>query len=221
MLMVVELLPLVTEIHRQAHLQGMAPPAATRLVKLLYLADLEWRRLHAGEPLASLTWRFLHFGPYARELGDLLGGPEVEKTEFEAGKVAHRLAIEPEDLASSQVPDEVCRLLARLVKTWGDADLNMLLDYVYFETEPMERAQRGELLDFSRLRQPARCAPPKVDQQKLKALRARLSERVRELNLRIGGLEVPFNAQDGARVWDEEDRPLRFPVGASIKFDGV
>jgi hypothetical protein len=97
----------------------------------------------------------------------------------------------------------------------------MLLEYVYFETEPMEKAQRGELLDFSRLRQPARCVPPKVDQQKLKALRAKLSERVRELNLRSGGLHVPFNAADGSRVWDEEDRPVKLPIGARIKFSGV
>jgi hypothetical protein len=149
--MAFELLSLVREIHRQARLQGMSPPAATRLVKLLYLADLEWRRRHAGQPLAALTWQFLHFGPYATELADLLGGPEVERTEFEPGKVAHRLPLEVEDLDRPQVPDEVSGLLASLVKTWGDADLNLLLDYVYFETEPMEAAQRGQLLDFSRL----------------------------------------------------------------------
>jgi hypothetical protein len=219
--MAIELLSLVKEIYRQTHLHGMAPPGATRLVKLLYLADLEWRRLHAGQPLAELTWRFLHFGPYACELADLLGGPEVEKTEFEAGKVVHRLTLEPEDLEKSQIPGEVCHQVASLVKTWGDADLNTLLDYVYFETEPMERAQRGDLLDFSRLRQPVHSAPPKVDQQKLKALRARLSERVRELKLRSGGLEVPLIAYDGSRVWDEEDRSVKFPTGTSIKFDGV
>ncbi|HOQ47246.1 MAG TPA: hypothetical protein PK157_18145 [Bryobacteraceae bacterium] len=219
--MPVELPLLVKEIHRQARLQGMAPPGATRLVKLLYLADLEWRRQHGGAPLAQLTWRFLHFGPYACELADLLGGPEVEKTEFETGKVAHRLVFAPEELENPQVPEEICGLLARLLKSWGDADLNMLLDFVYFETEPMERARRGELLDFSQLRQPARAAPPRVDQQRLKALRARLAERVRDLKLRTGGLQSPLIAHDGARVWDEEDRPVKLPIGAPIEFPGV
>jgi len=91
--MPVELPLLVKEIHRQARLQGVAPPGATRLVKLLYLADLEWRRQHGGAPLAQLTWRFLHFGPYACELTDLLDGPDVEKIEFQTGKVAHRLTL--------------------------------------------------------------------------------------------------------------------------------
>jgi Protein of unknown function (DUF4065) len=219
--MPIGLLSLVKEIHRHARLQGMAPPGATRLVKLLYLVDLEWRRLHGGEPLAELNWRFLHFGPYAYEVADLLGGPDVEKTEFAAGKIAHRLSFEPEDLDGPQVSDEASHLIARLVKSWGDADLNSLLDYVYFETEPMERAQRGEELDFSLLRQPTRPAPPKVDQRKLKTLRTQLSERVKDLKVRSGGLEVPHIAYDGSRAWDEEDRSVQFPVGATIKFGGV
>jgi hypothetical protein len=219
--MLVGLLPLVKEIHRQARLRGMAPPGATRLVKLLYLADLEWRRLHDGEPLANLNWRFLHFGPYAYELAELLGGPEIEKTEFAGGKIAHRLCFEPEELDGPQVPDEASHLIARLVKTWGDADLNAMLDYVYFETEPMEKAKRGERLDFSVLRQPVLVAPPRVDQQKLRGLRTRLSERVRELNVRSDGLQVPQIAHDGSLAWDEEDRSIQFLAGASVKFDGV
>lgn len=219
--MAIELFSLVKEIYRQARLQGMASPAATRLVKLVYLADLEWRRLHSGEPLAKLTWRFWHFGPYAVELASILGGPDVEKTEFEAGKVCHQVTFEPEELEIAQVPNELARLLAGLVKAWGDADLNTLLDYVYFDTEPMERAERGQLLDFSMLRRPAQSTQLKLDQQKLKDLRERLSEQVRELKLCRGGLEVPLMAYDGAQVWDEEDRPVKYPVGTSIKFDGV
>ena len=97
-----ELRPLIKEIYRHAHLQRMAPPAATRLVKLLYLAYLEWRRLHAGEPLAKLSWRFLHFGPYAVELASILGGSDVEKTEFESGKVCHQFSFEPDELEGPQ-----------------------------------------------------------------------------------------------------------------------
>jgi hypothetical protein len=89
--MPVELPLLVKEIHRQAQ---------TRLVKLLYLADLEWRRQHGGAPLAQLTWRFLHFGPYACELTGLPDGPDVEKIEFQTGKVAHRLTLGSEALES-------------------------------------------------------------------------------------------------------------------------
>ena len=37
-----------------------------------------------------------------------------------------------------------------IVDHWADRRLGEMLDYVYFYTEPMETAQRGELLDFSR-----------------------------------------------------------------------
>jgi len=219
--MVLELLPLIKEVYRQTRLQNMPAPGTTRLVKLLYLSDLEWRRLHGGEPLAELDWRFLHFGPYPTELASLLGGLDVEETEFTAGKIVHRLAFGPEELRDQQVPDEVRSVVARLVKTWGDADLNTLLDYVYFETEPMENARRGERLNFSQLRRPSPPVPPTIDQGKLQALRTRLSARVRELKLGTDGLRVPINAYEGSQTWDEDDRSVYFPIGASIKFDGV
>jgi len=182
---------------------------------------LEWRRLHAGEPLAKLSWRFLHFGPYAVELASILGGSDVEKTEFESGKVCHQFSFEPDELEGPQVPDEAGRLIAGLVKTWGDADLNALLDYVYFDTEPMEGAERGQLLDFSRLRQSAPSTQPKLDQNRLKDLRARLAMQARQLNLRKSGLEVPLMAFEGSQVWDEEDRLVQYPVGTAIKFNGA
>jgi hypothetical protein len=128
----------------------MPPPYVTRLVKLLYLADLEWRRTHKGEPIANLTWKFLHFGPYANELADLLGGPELEVTELEQGKDARRFTFGKET-EKSGLPSEIVGLLNQLVKKWGDVQLNKLLDYVYFDTEPMENAKRYELLDFSGL----------------------------------------------------------------------
>ncbi len=216
-----ELLSLVKELHRQARLQDMPPPAATRLVKLLYLADLEWRRRHLGQPLAQLTWRFLHFGPYATELAPLLGGPDVEISGLKGGKAARRLVFAPEDLQTSQVPGEVSQLLAQLVKRWGDADLNLLLDYVYFETEPMEAATRGDLLDFSGLKPLTPAVPPPLDQRKLAALRKRLEERVKHLTLPAAGVELPLEAIEAARYWDEDDRPPRLPQGIPVRFPGT
>ena len=144
------LLLVIKDFGEQCGLQRMPPPYVTRLVKLLYLADLEWRRTHKGEPIANLTWKFLHFGPYANELADLLGGPELEVTELEQGKDARRFTFGKET-EKSGLPSEIVGLLNQLVKKWGDVQLNKLLDYVYFDTEPMENAKRYELLDFSGL----------------------------------------------------------------------
>ena len=38
-----------------------------------------------------------------------------------------------------------------MVRQWGLEDLKTLLDYVYFETEPMQQAHRGETLVFSKI----------------------------------------------------------------------
>ena len=218
--MPIEPLPLIKEIYRQALIQKMPPPAVTRLVKLIYLADLEWRRRNQGEPLTDLSWQFLHFGPYAGELAGLLGGPDLEVVEFETGKTARRFEFEREELERAYVPEEVSRLVGTLVRTWGDADLNSLLDHVYFETEPMEDARRGERLDFSKLSPTTHPAKPKFDAERLKALRARLRSRVEELNLRREGVRLACAGLENARAWDEDDRPVRLPAGHNIRFSG-
>ena len=38
-----------------------------------------------------------------------------------------------------------------MVRQWGLEGLETLLEYVYFETEPMQQAHRGETLDFSKI----------------------------------------------------------------------
>jgi len=212
-----DLRALVREVHRQARLARISEPAATRLVKLLYLADLEWRRRY-GEPLADLSWRFFHYGPYADEFTGILGGPDVERVEFERGKVAKRLTFSAESLQSSTLPEEVQSLLATLVRQWGDADLNALLDHVYFDTEPMENARRGEPLDFSQLRSAKPTRPVRLDRQKLKELRKKLAERVRALNLRREALQLPRTASEGLQEWDKDVGDPNLPVGAPVEF---
>ena len=167
-----DIMPLIREIYRQARCHKIYPPAVTRLVKLLYLTDIEWRKRHKGEPLADLTWKFLHFGPYAIELAGPLGDPEMEIQELQGGNRSRRFTFSEHELESKEVPEELSSIMAALVKRWGDADLNSLLDYVYFETEPMENARRGEILDFSQLAPFVYAPPPKFDEAKLKTIRA-------------------------------------------------
>jgi hypothetical protein len=42
----------------------------------------------------------------------------------------------------------------------------MLLDYVYFDTEPMENVARGETLKFTNLTPPERDVQPKIDKDR-------------------------------------------------------
>jgi hypothetical protein len=180
---------LIREIYRQAMLNKLAPPAVTRIVKLIYLADIEWRKRHDGQPLGDLTWRFLHYGPYAVELAAPLGGPDTEIREIRQGITARTFSFSPDELSGTSVPEELSNMISSLVKRWGGADLNILLDHVYFDTEPMENAQRGELLDFSTLRSVSFADRPiAINQDKLKQIRAKIKERTRALALTRAGI---------------------------------
>jgi hypothetical protein len=212
-----EIMPLIREVCRQSKLSGYYTPAMTRLVKLLYLADIEWRKRHGGEPLANLTWKFLHFGPYALELAEPLGGPDTEIKELEGGKEARRFAFSDDELKDPQVPEELVSVIASLVKRWGDADLNMLLDYVYFETEPMDNAVRGEPLDFTQLAPIPSPVTPKVDVRKLKAIRSKIQERAKAMGLTREGAHFPSVDVASERAWDEDDRPVSLPLGGRVK----
>ena len=64
------------------------------------------------------------------------------------GRIARRFKFDEAELEKPQVPDQVSRLLRSITEEWGDANINVLLNHVYFNTEPMEHAKRGEILDF-------------------------------------------------------------------------
>ena len=216
--MPIEIEPLIREVYRQAALKEIAPPAVTRLVKLLYLADIEWRKRHDGEPLLNVTWRFLHYGPYAAEFSSILGGPDLETHEVRNGRFSRRFDFADDQIASSQVPEEARALLSTLVKKWGDSDLNTLLDHVYFETEPMENAKRGDLLDFSRLRPAARVKRTELDPRRLSEIRAKIRERTAALHLTRDGLHIPPFDVESDRAWDDDHATVQLPLGQSVKF---
>jgi hypothetical protein len=130
-------------------------PAKTRLVKLLYLVDLNSVR-DRGEQATSFRWLFYHFGPYApdieriidRQLGNTID--LAETGEFFGDRMyVYRLREYP---PATLLPDRLRRYCDEVCDRWALEDLNDLLSYVYFETPPMVGAVRGEPLDLSRVR---------------------------------------------------------------------
>jgi hypothetical protein len=216
-LMAIDLDSLIHEVYRQSKVNHVPPPFVTRVVKIIYLADLEWRRRH-GEPLSNIEWRFLHFGPYAYEFVPVLGDPDMEVAEFQ-GKTARRFVFDPAELEVQRVSEEISGIIRNLVKQWGDADINRLLDYVYFETEPMENARRGDVLDFSTIRPPMTQVQPKFDTAKIKALRSRLKDQVTKLGLTQDGVRIPTSDYEGQRAWDEDASTTALPVGTDVSQD--
>src|ERR1039458_4521791 len=171
----------------------------TKLLKLLYLADIEHYRKF-GETLSGFDWIFYLFGPWSAEYDSLL--EELERRDVialepwtSADREGARIDLrEPRDLDKIiRDTDEFYRIRHQ-IDTWSDRSLSDLLDYVYFETEPMFEAVSGERLDFDKIAKDApklyRRATSQTHPEKLKRLKAKLqalqkqAERSEEMTLR-------------------------------------
>ncbi len=133
-----------------------------RLVKFIYLADLYNARLKDGETITKFPWAFVYYGPYCRNVMEgideaILKGYINSKTmESRQYNKDYRLFACNDDRYSEikkEFPFPVISELQYAIKKYGD-DTALLLDYVYFDTEPMNDVKKGDLLDFSLARQP-------------------------------------------------------------------
>lgn len=140
----------------------------TKLLKLLYLFDVEYYRVHR-QTFTGFNWKFFHLGPWAREFDPLIEELVRSETLVESTSAKQDYdtkffrAAEPSE-ANGLFPtfsDE--SLLRSLLNTWAEASTGEILDHVYFHTEPMERGVRNEPLDFSCISQerPEKYARPK------------------------------------------------------------
>lgn len=126
----------------------------TKLLKLLYLFDVEYYRLHRTT-FTGFPWKFFHLGPWTNEFDPVLEALEREGTliprpnprpDFDS---INYLPAEDVDFGNlfSDIHDDFA--LRRVLKTWVERPVGEILDHVYFHTEPMEIAVRNTPLDFS------------------------------------------------------------------------
>jgi len=130
-----------------------------RLVKFLYLADYYHARYSGGETITGFPWRFVNYGPYCREAMEVIdkavNAEMILKKEY-TGRYSgeYNIFLCEEDVTyqlKELFPPEITSNLQRDIKKLGD-DTAALLDYVYFETEPMIDVKKGDILNFSRIR---------------------------------------------------------------------
>jgi hypothetical protein len=126
----------------------------TKLLKILYLFDVEFYRLHQ-QTYTGFNWKFFHLGPWTSEydpLIDELVSTEVltrtssSRTEYDT--VFYRSSVEA-DLDEQLKSYKDAFVLRTILETWAERSTGEILDYVYFRTEPMENAIRNEPLNFS------------------------------------------------------------------------
>lgn len=161
----------------------------TKLLKLLYLFDVEFYRAH-GKTFTGFQWKYFHLGPWTKEFDPLLEGlvargalteQLVEKPDYDAKFLR---AQESGNLKTvfADIRDEL--LLRNLLDLWGPSPTSEILDYVYFRTEPMEHGIRNEPLDFTRvlpqLPETYKRPASKATAGEIKALRREFSRKVAE-----------------------------------------
>jgi hypothetical protein len=203
---------LVDLIYRDSKRQNLLLPQITRLTKFMYLAEVEYFRVKR-ERLTDLQWIFYLYGPYPASMNSVLGEPTVETNECHGGKISKQIMREEDTFMMAKADFELEAIIARIVKEWGDADLNKLLDYVYFETEPMQNAKRGELLDFSVI---GPAVPKKIqvslDRKKLDELRTKIASRAKKYGPARQSVVSSSELSENLAIWDSESN-AGFPSG--------
>jgi len=131
-----------------------------RLVKFIYLADLYQARRKGGETLTGFPWRFIYYGPYSHEAMQCIDQAvqeglickETFDSYFSVDKDYNLFSCQEDDAEKLEDSFHIGVLgqIQRAIKKYGD-DTPQLLDYVYFGTEPMKDAKKGDLLDFSKV----------------------------------------------------------------------
>jgi Protein of unknown function (DUF4065) len=128
----------------------------TKLLKLMYLADIEHYRT-TRETLTGFDWLFFLYGPWATEYDDLLEQLDTEgaitlekwsKASVEGERVSTRTHVSLDKLGFSN--DAFFRT-QRQIDAWAESGIPKLLDYVYFQTEPMQDAEKMKPLDFTKV----------------------------------------------------------------------
>jgi len=128
----------------------------TNLLKLIYFFDVEFYRQH-GTQFSGFDWKFYHLGPWTAEYDELLSELKEQRlvteipfarAEFEGVTLKSESDIPLRDAVGNGLDESE---LIRILNDWGAETTGRLLDYVYFQTEPMEFAERNQPLDFSHI----------------------------------------------------------------------
>lgn len=184
----------------------------TQLVKYLYLVEVEYFR-ETDKRLTDLEWKFYFYGPYAFELEPIFDLPEFLKEEIQLknGKTFNKFAVAETLTKYKDIVDaKVSLIIKRVIGEWGNKALQELLDFVYFETEPMESVKnRGDVLDFSTIQRgimtsviPLKASNETID--KIAELKKRIAPALKRLSeQRVNQMNKDDDYKEATEAWDE------------------
>lgn len=115
----INVLDLLKHILKEAESENLAI-GKTQLVKLLYLLEVEYYRLHQKR-LTNLVWRFYHFGPYPLEIEYIMGSPDLEEIPklLKGGKVYKKYSVASDKNPERGADYDVRRLIRSVMNEWG------------------------------------------------------------------------------------------------------
>jgi hypothetical protein len=152
------------------------PVGQVRANKLMYLIEWEyyaWKR----ERLTDLDWLYLHYGPWSSTLSHVLDEFKAPTEEEEQGRFRQVFWTPPEyDRVDTRLQWELEGIVQRVLETFGPMPTEDIVRYVYFNTEPMQHAERRQPLDFTKARKPLTPLNPveTLDKNLRRQLRERL-----------------------------------------------
>jgi hypothetical protein len=125
------------------------------LVKYLYLADLYNAEETGGKTVTGFPWIFYHYGPYCTEsflaIEDAVSHGIINaknyESQYEQGEEYQWYSSTDQNEPKLDIPDYAWLLLSSDIARFKN--IRDLMDYVYFETTPMQHAKERALLDFS------------------------------------------------------------------------
>lgn len=197
-----------------------------RVMKFMYLADLYYAREQDGQTMTGWPWAFVHYGPYCSEayqaLESAASNELIAKRAYDS-KFRDEFFLfscddEREFPIGGRLPVYVIGQLQLAIVKWGD-DTAALLDHVYFETEPMFDAKKGELLDFTKAKPMQRSKPvelKKLSRERIELARKHIKNLGKKLDTGMKRLQQE-NAQMKELVDDAYFRALDYMDGEDLK----
>ena len=121
----------------------------TKLLKLAYLVELFYYRKYSKR-LTGVDWIYFKFGPWFKGYDKII----IEKPfSIKETDKYNLVDIEIDDYSKKDSDISEKEIINKVIFEFGHQELNDILDFIYFETEPMIDAEnRGEKLDFSKVK---------------------------------------------------------------------
>lgn len=123
----------------------------TRLLKLIYLADLEWARAHSERPYTEANYYLWNHGPFAREVLEAIewmDGIEILQgtVAWEGGDTYCYSPGASTRLKAVELDLDFIAILDRLASEWLPRPLSDLLEHVYSDGQMQDREFGEQLL---------------------------------------------------------------------------